>query len=290
MVDEPIAFGLSYLFLELFYVLFPFEKFLLQSDEFVLELSLLLQLTLGHFLQLLISLADLLQKRDVLITQLRQLLFDSLQLLGKGVVLGLILPTLPALLVPVVQNLEGGEIGLLEILVLVGLELDERVNVGLDLRHHEVELLDVLHRPLVLTLPIFLPDALEQLEVVGLVGHHLLLLVRLLLTLEPDQRELAVQIVLLLEQTVHLPEEEFLAEGPAVGLELSGLVELVAEVRTVGRYLGVLLPVLLQQLGDVLLQLAQLDVGQVAVREQDRTLRLRLHLGSALCVLWDHLY
>ena len=56
---------------------------------------------------------------------------------------GLLLVALGALLGVVAQGLEGVEVGVFEVVAVVGLELDEGVDVGPDLCDHEVEFLHV---------------------------------------------------------------------------------------------------------------------------------------------------
>lgn len=129
--------------------------------------------------------------------------------------------------------------------------------------------------------PILPPDAFKQLEMVGLVGDHLLLLDRLFLVLEPDERELPVEIVFLLEEAIELPEEQFLAEGFAVGLELADSVELVLEVEFGLGDLGVLDLVLLDEFVDVPLEFSELDVGEAVVGKENGFFAVRVLLGLA---------
>ncbi len=69
-----------------------------------------------------------------------------------------------------------------------------------------------------------LPNALQQLEMIRLVTNHLLLLDGLLLVLKTNQRQLPVEIVLLFQQPIQLPQQQLLAKSPTVRLELSNFV------------------------------------------------------------------
>jgi hypothetical protein len=146
----------------------------------------------------------------------------------------------------------------------------------------------VFDGPLVFAGSVSLPDAFEQLEVVGLVAHHFLLLVRLDFAFEADQREFAVEVVFLLEEAVQLTKKQFFTKGSTVGLELSRFVELVTEVRSMLSYFVVHFPVLLQQICDIFLQLTELDVSEVVVGVEDGSFDLDGGLRSMVSSLADH--
>ena len=103
----------------------------------------------------------------------------------------------------------------------------------------------------------------------GLVGDHHFLFVGLLLVVEADEWELPVEIIFLLQQSVHLSEEKLFAESFTVGLELSDFIELVLKVDFFVKDFIELRFVLLYKFVDIFLELADLDVGEIAVGEKD---------------------
>ena len=188
LIDKHIALILRKRLLHHFDTLIACMQILLEPYQSILEISLLLELQFGCPPQLVISLADLLEKGDVLITNFRHPLLRCFQLCRQNLAFGPVFQTSRALSVPIVQYPKRIEVNLLKILMFVGLKFDKRLDVALDLAHHKIQLLCVFDRPLVLALPVSLPYALQQLKVVRLIAHHFLFLLRLRLAFEPDQR------------------------------------------------------------------------------------------------------
>ena len=126
--------------------------------------------------------------------------------------------------------MEGLQVSLIELLRIVWLEFDEGLDVALDVSHGDAELLYVLHRAIVFSIGIFLPDVFKQFEVVRLFEDHLFLLVEGLFVLKAYEGQLFVEIVLFLKQSIHLSQQQFLSKGLAYRLEFTNLVELVVKL------------------------------------------------------------
>ena len=86
------------------------------------------------------------------------------------------------------KDLESVEICLFKIFFIVGLKLDERLNVTLDLPNHEVEVFDMVKTSFIAPACILPPDAFEEFKVVGFVGYHFFLLDGFFLMLEAYER------------------------------------------------------------------------------------------------------
>ena len=100
---------------------------------------------------------------------------------------------------------------------------------------------------------------------IGFFSDHLLFLVCLFFVVETNQRELAIEVVFLLQQSIELSQEEFFPKSFANGLELSNLVQLIAELRLYRDYLGIFFSILLEDIADSFLYFSKLDVGKIAV-------------------------
>ena len=220
---EPLAFINKFILVQdLDLLLHEFDDLILledisfQADYLVLQLSLQLDLVLGQSFDLIISTVNVLKIDNVLFTHLGQLFFDFVKFLLEIIVLGDEFMTFAAIPTFLLQQPASVEVGVLEFLVVIGLELDQGLDIALDLSYHEVQLLDMFLISSIAMATVFLPNTLEQFKMLSLVGDHVLLLDDLLLIMKTDQRQLPIKIVLLLQQAIHLPEQQFLAISFAV--------------------------------------------------------------------------
>lgn len=140
----------------------------------------------------------------------------------------------------------------------------------------------MLQHTLVTSVSILMPDALQQLEVVRLVGDHLLFLNVFLLVLEPDEGELPVEIVFLFQEPVELPHEQFFPESFAVGLELPDFIELIPEISLDFTNSMILVTILMHKFADIFLKLPELDVSETAIGKKNGFLAV-----GTLCFLLE---
>lgn len=84
------------------------------------------------------------------------------------------------------QNLEGLEVSLLELMGVICLELDERVDAVLDLPYHKVQIVDMLHSSSILFVSVLAPNVLQELEVMRLTRLQFFLEICLVFCYEID--------------------------------------------------------------------------------------------------------
>ena len=159
--------------------------------------------------------------------------------------------TFLALSVPFMQNLEGFEVSLLELMCLISLKLDERVNAVPDLPYHQVQIVDMLQSSPVLFASVLRPNVLKELEVMRLVRLQSFLGICLVLWYGIYCFELGIEIVLLLSEAVQLPHQQTFAERLADGLELTYFIELVRKFRLGFEDLHVFPLVMVDELSDL---------------------------------------
>lgn len=109
-------------FLDGFDLLVFLEHLLLQSNNLVLQFSLLLDLILVDLFELVFLGIDLLQVTDVLLSYFVHLFFQSCQFVLEVIVFGLHLIAFLAFSIFILQYLKGVKVGLVGFFVVVGLE------------------------------------------------------------------------------------------------------------------------------------------------------------------------
>ena len=187
-IDKLVLMKILNFLFETFDNLIFLQDFLLDPDDFILQLRLLFQLILGQLLDLIVPRVNLLQILDILITHPGYFILQPIYLLPQIFIFCYHLTAFRTLPIFLLQYLAGVQISILEIFSIIGLEFDQRLDVALDLPHHQVQLLYVIYCSLVFSTVIFLPDAFQQLEMLGLVRHHHLLLIGLLLVVKSNER------------------------------------------------------------------------------------------------------
>lgn len=113
-----------------------------------------------------------------------------------------------AIPVPVEEDTESFDIGLVEFLWISSLEFDYGVDASFDLCHHLIEIADVFNRSSILFEVFSFPDILEQLQVMNFTSLLLLSALSRWLPFNLDPCQLVIKIIPLLLEAVQLPQKQ----------------------------------------------------------------------------------